>query len=89
MKVLSTSIAVFDETENIVLRGWPTLAFLHSLDPKRTLDADRLLDQLFLPILCLGPFGTLFSGADLSVFAWSLSAFFVALDFSRWDRSKL
>jgi len=30
-----------------------------------------------------------FLAADLSAFAWSLSAFFVALDFSRWDRSKL
>jgi len=31
MKVLSTSKAVFDEIENLVLRGWPTIVFLHSL----------------------------------------------------------
>jgi len=30
-----------------------------------------------------------FLASDLSVFAWSRSAFFVALDFSRWERSNL
>jgi hypothetical protein len=30
-----------------------------------------------------------FLAADFSAFTWSRSAFFVALDFSRWDRSNL
>jgi hypothetical protein len=50
---LSTSIAVFDETENFVLCSWPTFAFPHSLDPKRTFWFPNLAVAFFSGQRCM------------------------------------